>query len=131
MIPAKLEQLRNKLLTEGRFGEAWEYFLGDVVEDEEFIRAGRALMPASPMSRNLLGLLSRASGAAPEQIEALLVEMPQFRFVHGTCKFSATEVGGLLWFDDLELGLAAIMSLTSPEITYARISTAMSSGKPS
>ena len=131
MIPAKLEQLRDKLLTEGRFGEAWEYFLGDVVEDEEFIRAGRALMPASPMSRHLLGLLSRASGAAPEQIEALLVEMPQFRFVHGTCKFSATEVGGLLWFDDLELGLAAIMSLTSPEITYARISTAMSSGKPS
>ena len=131
VIPAKLEQLRYKLLTEERFGEAWEYFLAEVADDDEFIRAGRALMPASAMARQLLGLLERASGAEADQIEALLVEMPQFRFVHGSCKFSATQVGGLIWFDDLECGLAAIMSLTSPEVTYARISTAGSSGKPS
>ena len=131
MIPAKLEQLRHKLLTEERFGDAWEYFLGEVAEDDDFIRAGRALDPHSPKSRHLLGLLGRASATLPERIETLLVEMPQFRFVHGTCKFSATQVGGLLWFDDLECGLAAIMSLTSAEVTYARISTALSSGKPS
>ena len=131
MIPAKLEQLRHKLLTEERFGDAWEYFLGEVAEDDDFIRAGRALDPHSPKSRHLLGLLGRASATLPERIETLLVEMPQFRFVHGTCKFSATQVGGLLWFDDLECGLAAIMSLTSAEVTSARISTALSSGKPS
>ena len=131
MIPAKLERLRHKLLTEERFGDAWEYFLGEVAEDDDFIRAGRALDPHSPKSRHLLGLLGRASATLPERIETLLVEMPQFRFVHGTCKFSATQVGGLLWFDDLECGLAAIMSLTSAEVTYARISTALSSGKPS
>ena len=131
MIPAKLEQLRHKLLTEERFGDAWEYFLADVAEDDDFIRAGRALMPASPLSRHLLGLLSRASGIDPDSIEALLVEMPQFRFIHGSCKFSPTQVGGLIWFDDLELGLAAMMSLTTPEVTYARISTTASSGKPS
>lgn len=131
MIPAKLEQLRHKLLTEERFGDAWEFFLGEVAEDDDFIRAGRALDPHSPKSRHLLGLLGRASATLPERIETLLVEMPQFRFVHGTCKFSATQVGGLLWFDDLECGLAAIMSLTSAEVTYARISTALSSGKPS
>ena len=131
MIPAKLEQLRHKLVTEERFGDAWEYFLGEVAEDDDFIRAGRALDPHSPKSRHLLGLLGRASATLPERIETLLVEMPQFRFVHGTCKFSATQVGGLLWFDDLECGLAAIMSLTSAEVTYARISTALSSGKPS
>lgn len=131
VIPAKLEQLRLKLLTEENFGEAWEYFLGDVAEDDDFIRAGRALMPASPLSRQLLGLLERASGADPNQIEALLVEMPQFRFVHGSCKFSPTQVGGLIWFHDLECGLAAMMSLTSAEVTYARISTVASPGKPS
>ncbi len=131
MIPVKLEQLRSKLLNEERFGEAWEYFLGDVAEDDDFIRAGRALAPGSLLSTKLLALLGRASGIEPEQIEALLVEMPQFRFVHGSCKFAPTKVGGLIWFDDLELGLAAIMSLTSPEVTYARISTMASSGKPS
>lgn len=131
MIPAKLEQLRHKLLTEERFGDAWEYFLGEVAEDDDFIRAGRLLEPGSPQSRQLLDLLGRVSGADPERIEALLVEMPQFRFVHGSCKFSATQVGGLIWFDDLECGLAAIMSLTSAEVTYARISTTLSSGKPS
>ena len=131
MIPAKLEQLRHKLLTEESFGDAWEYFLADVAEDDDFIRAGRALLPSSPLAQNLLGLLSRSSGIAPDDIEALLVEMPQFRFVHGSCKFSPTKVGGLIWFDDLELGLAAIMSLTTPEVTYARISTTASSGKPS
>ncbi len=131
MIPAKLEQLRLKLVTEERFGDAWEYFLGEVAEDDDFIRAGRALEPQAAKSRYLLGLLGRASGADPERIEALLVEMPQFRFVHGSCKFSKTQVGGLIWFDDLECGLAAIMSLTSAEVTYARMSTALSSGKPS
>lgn len=131
MIPAKLEVLRHKLLTEERFGEAWAYFLGDVAEDTDFIRAGRALEPASTLSRYLLGLLSRASGEDPHRIEALLVEMPQFRFVHGSCKFSEDRVGGLLWFEDLECGLAAIMSLSSPTITYARVSTALSGGKPS
>ena len=131
MIPAKLEQLRHRLLTEERFGDAWEYFLGEVAEDDDFIRAGRPLTTGSPLSRGLLGLLSRASGVDAGQIEALLVEMPQFRFVHGSCKFSPTQVGGLIWFDDLELGLAAIMSLTSPEVTYARISTVASPGKPS
>ncbi len=131
MIPTKLEQLRHKLLTEERFGDAWEYFLAEVAEDDDFIRAGRALEPQAAKSRHLLGLLGRASGAEPERIEALLVEMPQFRFVHGSCKFSATQVGGLIWFDDLECGLAAIMSLTSAEVTYARMSTALSSGKPS
>ncbi len=131
MIPAKLEVLRHKLLTEERFGEAWAYFLGDVAEDTGFIRAGRALEPASPLSRHLLGLLGQVSGADPHRIEALLVEMPQFRFVHGSCKFSEEKVGGLLWFDDLECGLAAIMSLTSTEVIYARISTVVAGGKPS
>jgi len=131
VIPAKLEQLRHKLLTEERFGDAWEFFLSEVAEDDDFIRAGRALMPASALSQQLMGLLGRASGVEPDEIEALLVEMPQFRFVHGSCKFSATQVGGLIWFDDLDCGLAAMMSLTSAEVTYARITTVGSPGKPS
>jgi hypothetical protein len=131
VIPAKLEQLRHKLLNEERFGDAWEYFLAEVAEEDDFIRAGRALDPASPLSRHLLGLLGRASGIDPGHIESLLVEMPQFRFVHGSCKFAPTKVGGLIWFDDLECGLAAIMSLISPEVTYARISTMAAPGKPS
>lgn len=131
MIPAKLERLRHKLLTEERFGDAWEYFLSEVAEDDDFIRAGRALMPSSPLSQQLMGLLGRASGVEPGEIEALLVEMPQFRFVHGSCKFSPTQVGGLIWFDDLDCGLAAMMSLTSAEVTYARMTTVGSPGKPS
>ncbi len=131
MIPAKLEALRHKLINEERFGEAWEYFLGEVAEDADFIRAGRPLDPASPLSQKLHKILGRASGLEPDQIDALLVEMPQFRFVHGTCKYTDEQVGGLLWFGDLEFGLAAIMNLKSPGVTYARVSTADMSGRPS
>lgn len=131
MIPAKLEELRNKLLHEERFGDAWEYFLSELVEDDDFIRAGRALSGAAPLSIQLLGLLARASGIEPGTIEALLIEMPQFRFVHGSCRFTPTQVGGLIWFDDIACGLGAIMNLTTSQVTYARISTVGSPGRPS
>ncbi|MBY0506198.1 MAG: hypothetical protein K2X03_19935 [Bryobacteraceae bacterium] len=130
MLPAKLETLRRQLLTGERFGETWEFFLNDLASDEGFMRAGRELSSGSAAGQKLIGLLAKASSSPVEGVEAMLVEMPQFRFIHGSCKFSPTQVGGLLWFEDLACGMAAIMSVNSPQVTYARITTT-NPGRPS
>ena len=120
-----LNVLKKKLAEEKSLEKIWEYFLDNFGNYPEFFKHGE------PTRDHMVETVMEQVGAEVIQREglfvkrSLLVGIPEYHFIHGSCEFAGKLIN-VLYFEDLQQGLICIPSVGKPLRTqYARFTNQM------
>ncbi len=118
----RLQELKQRLLHDTQLPPIWSFFLDHLGENSEFIALGQRLEHAFLSA--VVAQVARTAFPEPRvATDLLLARIPGQAFIHGGF-FLAGRPGGLLYFEDIEVGLLVATDLPpSIEVKYARFST--------
>lgn len=122
-LAAALKQLKSLLTTATDFGDVLHYFFDVVEKVPGFIDFGVAAN--DPKLNGILAeVFKRWARGKVSALRAQLIEIPEFRFVHGQC-FIGSYLGVVIHFQDIGFGLVAVSTLGKPGPTeFVRFRTA-------
>ena len=119
MDVARLQELKQKLLSEKELAPVWSFFLDHFGQDPEFIalgeRAGHPFVEAvvAQVGRQLFARDGKVTGL-------LLTRIGEQQFIHGGFSM-AGRIGGVIYFEDVRTGLVVVAdNPPSIEVKYAR-----------
>lgn len=123
-----LKQLQEQMATAEEMSTILKFFMDHLGENPEFIRRSQKAkheivkLILTSLCQDLFGQQSKVTGL-------MLFNASNTRFFHGACQMEGRLVT-VLYFDDIEMGLIAIMSGPAfGQLTYARFSaTAVKAG---
>jgi hypothetical protein len=112
--------LRDKAVSAKNFSEVFTYFFYNIGEDSEFIRICRRT--SDPLLESCLTQSLQAFFKRPVEPEnLLLMEVPAHGLIHGGFTVQGM-LGNVLYFVDIQLGMIALASFTSPNTQVFRFS---------
>jgi hypothetical protein len=112
---ALLETLKQKLLQAQEFQEIWEYFMDHFGEDPDFMALGERTR--NPFLEAVMSQVGQQLFGGPVQTaECLLTRLPEQQFIHGGC-ILAGKAGNVLYFEDAQVGLLAVVISLAPSET--------------
>ena len=120
---SKIQDLKRRLAECTDFVAFWEYYFDNFAENREFINLGRQV--TGRRMHQILGEVAvRVLGKTELELrKPVLVEQPESNLVHGSCMVEG-KVICILFFSDLDLGMAAVSELSGTfKTTYCRFST--------
>jgi hypothetical protein len=129
---SRLQELKRRLVHDKDFMKVWEFFLDEFATDLAFIELGEPVRD-EPLETTIahVGLQMFPRDATATLVR--LIRLADQQFVHGNVNV-AGRVGGVLYFEDIRVGLVAVCDhLPSDETKFARFSTMpyKPGGKPS
>ena len=110
-----LDKLKEKLTHGKDFGAAWEYFMDNFGEKPEFLNMGvraRNDLVEQILSQIAVQLFAKETPAR----ELTLIHLPEKSFYHGGV-ILGSKVGNLFYFDDIQVGLLAVVWSFAPSET--------------
>jgi hypothetical protein len=101
------------------FSEVWTYFLDHFGEDPDFMSLGEPARHS--FLEMILGQVGRQLHGKPVPlVDLLLKRLPEQGFLHGACTLGG-QLASLLYFEDIHMGLMAVVwSISPPETKFAR-----------
>ena len=110
-----LDKLKEKLTHGKDFGAAWEYFMDNFGEKPEFLNLGQPArndLVEQILSQIAVQLFARETPAR----ELMLIHLPEKSFFHGGVVLG-NKMANLFYFDDVQVGLLAVVWSLSPSET--------------
>src|SRR5437763_1628356 len=112
MIDQHLAKLKDLLVTATQFADVYTYFFDHLVEDPAFLDCGEQY--ESDFLKVVLATVGQGFLNKPVTLmEYLAVRLTDRPFVHGSCQF-AGHLMTFFYFEDIALGLAAVVSVVRP-----------------
>ena len=107
----KIQDLKRRLAECTDFGAFWKYYFDNFAEDDAFLNLGR-LVTGDQLHEILAKVAARVLGATNVTlVDPRLVEQPESGLIHGSCLVNG-KLMCILFFPDLDLGIAAVSALT-------------------
>ena len=116
----KLATLKKMIQEATDFDEPWDYFFTHFGENPEFMRSGKAYHDET------LKIVIKAVGqqffkSVDELDKVLLMAVEGSEFIHGGIMLEG-KIATVIYFDDADVGLFAIMSMSTMKVTLVRFS---------
>lgn len=126
---SRLEELKRRLVHEKDFMKIWGYFLDEFATELDFIKLGEPIRHENlELAIAQIGLQMFPRDGNVTRVG--LIRVPDHRFIHGNVNV-AGRVGGILYFEDIRVGLVAVSEhFPSDETKFARFSTAPDKPRP-
>ncbi len=120
----RIQDLKRRLAECTDFGVFWLFYFDNYAENNEFLNLGGP-MPAKEAKQVLTAIARRILGVTSAKLRtATVIEVPEFELIHGSCMLK-NKVLCILFFTDLDMGMAALSDLTGEGQTiYGRFSIA-------
>ena len=126
MALEKLATLKQLMREAADFNDPWNYFFDHFGGDHEFMSSGE--------ERNDEMLIAMIKGIGQQffdsvdELDAMrLMAIPEYHFLHGGLMMGESLVT-VIYFDDIDTGLFAVMSLSEMHVTLARFSKLQTEG---
>ena len=120
---SRLQELKRRLVNDKDLMKLWGFFLDEFAANLEFIEQGAPTQDQSletTIAHIALQMFPRDGNVTMTR----LVKLPDQHFIHGSVNV-AGRVGGVVYFEDIRVGLVAVSDLfPSDETKLARFSTA-------
>lgn len=115
----RLDTLKTKLVTEEEFGAIYDYFFSHLAEDRSFLNYGKRTK--NPFLKSMLKMIAeQLFGEGGQVTNLMIIKTKKSKFYHGSC-FINGRMAGILYFEDIEMGIAAVsMSMITGEVKYIR-----------
>jgi hypothetical protein len=121
MEPARLQELKQKVLHDKDLAPVWSFFLDHFGENSEFMALGE-LTDHLFVEAVLAQVGQQLFGAEGAVTRLLLTRIADQHFIHGGFSMGV-RIGGVFYFEDAQIGLAAVADKPpSIEAKYARFS---------
>jgi hypothetical protein len=116
----QIEVLRRRLLQDADLSQFWDYYFTNFAENPRFTTMGDP--SRNELLEEALGLVARKlfGRDAVRVNDLLLIEIPQFQLIHGSCSIDGC-FAGVLYFPDMKAGVIAIVMGQDGQMMYARI----------
>ncbi len=115
----KLNILKQKLQQAGDFNEVWVYFFDELGCQPGFMNHGDVLEDESLSS--IIQAVGEKLLKYSSEMEVMLKSIPEYNFVHGGF-LQGNKMVSVIYFDDIDMGLMAAMSMMSMKTELARFS---------
>ncbi|MFN3331558.1 MAG: hypothetical protein ACK47M_03455 [Caldilinea sp.] len=115
-ILQRLPNLKLKMVSGADLYEIYHYFLDHFGENDEFMQMG--VQTSSPMIEEILTQIARSifkENVRPPQ-RSRIIRIPERGFLHGSCIYKG-RMASFFYFEDIDSGMAAFLSLQSPDRT--------------
>ncbi len=119
----KLETLKNMLISEDDFGETFNYFFGQLGEDQHFIDASKKAK--HPLLKTVLKFIGKNIFKDDVKIHhMMLLKFSPSRFYHGSC-FIHNKPATIFFFEDIDMGMVALSlaGFAPGEVRFVRFSS--------
>jgi hypothetical protein len=115
-----LATLKEKLIEAEKFADVFSYFLDHFGEQREFIALGERTR--HDFLENVLSQIGQQIFGRPVEMSGLiLTRLADQQFIHGGGLMNGS-LATVIFFEDINVGLAAIAVLDSDETKFARFS---------
>ena len=119
---SKLDELKRRLVHEKDFTKTWGFFLDEFATDQDFIDLGEAVSDEA-IETTIAHIALQMFPHDGNVTQTRLIRLADQRFVHGNV-IVAGRVGGMLYFEDVRVGLVAVSEkFPSDETKFARFTT--------
>jgi hypothetical protein len=119
---SKLDELKRRLVHEKDFMETWNFFLDEFATDLDFIDLGEPTRDEA-IETTIAHIAIQMFPRDGNKIQLLLIRLADRGFVHGNV-IVAGRAGGMLYFEDVRVGLVAVSEMPpSDETKFARFTT--------
>jgi hypothetical protein len=103
-----ITKLKEKLRTETRFDEIWNYFFDHLIDDDEFMSMGRVIKRNDVLEAVLGQLGARLFKTANLVVQIRLVRVEQHQLIHGAGTMNGNIIS-VLYFEDDQLGIVNVV----------------------
>ena len=118
-----LEKLKTILATGKDLSAAFHYFMDDFGENEAFLDLGKP--GPHPLLESLLAAVAgQMFGKKVIAQQLLLIAVPGTKFIHGAGLINGRPIT-VIYFDDIQVGIAAVMKGPGGSMQYSRFSAQM------
>ena len=103
--------MKKRLVAEKDLSKVQDYFFKNFVERGTFMSMGRQLAKGERRTLIIKALAEGYAGLSNElvvSLEAIFVEIPQYRLIHGTVMMNGKQ-GSVLYFEDVGVGLFTLV----------------------
>ena len=119
---SRLEELKRRLVHETDFMGVWGFFLDEFATDMAFIDLGEAVRDET-LEATIHHVAAQMFPRPAMAIMIRLIRLADRQFVHGNVNVDG-RIGGLIFFEDIRVGLIAVSEhVPSDETKFARFST--------
>ena len=118
---AKIQDLKRRLAECTDFGAFWTFYFDNFAENKEFLNIGRQVT-GRRMHQLFAEVGARVLGETGLMVlKPILVEQPESGLIHGSCMVRR-KVMCILFFTDLDMGMAAVSDFEKGGTVFARFS---------
>jgi hypothetical protein len=116
----RLQELKQKLVTEADLSNIWLFYMDNFADHSEFTELGK---PAG--HKYLDAIINKTCqqifGKAIKITDFFLIYIAKYRFFHGPFQIQG-RIGGVIYFEDLKIGLLAVSADSPPTdmVKYSR-----------
>jgi hypothetical protein len=117
----RFKQLKQKLSQESDLSKIWLYYMDHFSDHAAFVDMGQ---PARNdyIEGAIREIFKKMFGTQVPSVNLLLIHIPEYQFFHGPLQ-SKGRMGGVIYCEDLKIGLIAMSSSSSPDVQYSRFSS--------
>lgn len=117
----RFKQLKQKLSKESDLSKIWLYYMDHFADHAAFTDMG-APKRNEYVEAAIREIFKKMFGTQIQSVGLLLIYIPEYQFFHGPlhCK---GRMGGVIYCEDLKIGLLAMSSSSSPDVQYSRFSS--------
>jgi hypothetical protein len=113
---ANLETLKQMLVREDDFGVTFNYFFDHIAGDAKFLNICKPTK--KPLIKKILKSMGNQLFEGGGQVtNILLVQARKSTFVHGTCFINGL-MGNLFFFEDIDMGMVALLSAPGSDMVH-------------
>ena len=133
IVAKNLDQLKAMVVNATDFSEPMYFFMDHLVPDDRFMDAGAVSQNArvTTVFHMVCQMLYQQEEPAHTETvrQSLIIRLKAFDFFHGSCHFGG-DMATLIYFKDIDQGMAAMTQLSGTGMTYfSRFTAHQFSGK--
>jgi hypothetical protein len=117
----RFNKLKQKMSKESDLSKIWHYYMDHFSDHPEFIDMGAP--EQNPFVEGAIReIFKQFFGKKVPSVNLLLIHIPEYNFFHGPLQCQG-RIGGVIYSDDIKIGLIAMSSSSSDEVKYSRFSS--------
>jgi len=117
----RFQQLKQKLSKESDLSKIWLYYMDHFSDHAEFTDMGEPARHAY-VEAAIKEIFKKMFGNQVPSVNLLLIHIPEYQFYHGPLQCKG-RIGGVIYSEDIKIGLIAMSSGSSSDVQYSRFSS--------
>ncbi len=117
----RFKQLKQKMSKEKDLSKVWYYYMDHFSDHAAFTEMGQP--ERNPYVEGAIReIFKQMFGKKVPSVNLLLIHIPEYNFFHGPLQAQG-RMGGVIYSDDIKIGVIAMSSSSSDEVQYSRFSS--------